>query len=131
MMTTDSRIKPDWSGKTILIAEDTETSIMFYMAALKKTKAKLLQANNGKETVEFVKSGEKIDLILMDINMPEMDGLEAAEEIKKLKPNLPIIIQTAYVLNEERIRSFEAGCDGFIAKPVKIYQLIETIQSLI
>lgn len=123
--------KHDWYGKTILVVEDTDTSIMYYKAALKRTKAKLLYAYNGVEALDVIKSGKDIDLVLMDINMPVMNGIEATKEIKKINPHIPIIIQTAYVLNDERIRSFEAGCDGFMAKPIKINQLFTSMEELL
>lgn len=121
----------DWTGKSVLVVEDTDTSIMYYKAALKKTKAKLFYAKNGIEAIDIVKVDGNIDLVLMDINMPIMNGIEATKEIKKINPHIPIIIQTAYVLNDERIRCFEAGCDGFMAKPVKIHQLITTMEELL
>jgi len=129
-------MKPDnnnynWSEKTILIVEDTDTSIMYYRAALKKSKVKLVCAENGLQAVEFVKQGKHFDLILMDINMPLLNGIEATKQIKSINPKIPVIVQTAYVLNDERIKSFEAGCDGFMAKPVKIQQLFDTIESLL
>jgi len=127
----EKKTSRDWSGKTILVVEDTDTSIMYYKAALKRTKAKLFYAQNGIEAIDIIKEDDKIDLVLMDINMPVMNGIEATEEIKKINPHIPIIIQTAYVLNDERIRSFEAGCDGFMAKPVKIHQLITTMEELL
>lgn len=129
-------MKPDnnnynWSEKTILIVEDTDTSIMYYRAALKKSKVKLVCAENGLQAVEFVRQGKHFDLILMDINMPLLNGIEATKQIKSINPKIPVIVQTAYVLNDERIKSFEAGCDGFMAKPVKIQQLFDTIESLL
>ncbi|PLX04631.1 MAG: response regulator [Marinilabiliales bacterium] len=129
-------MKPDnnnynWSEKTILIVEDTDTSIMYYRAALKKSKVKLVCAENGLQAVELVKQGRHFDLILMDINMPLLNGIEATKQIKSINPKIPVIVQTAYVLNDERIKSFEAGCDGFMAKPVKIQQLFDTIESLL
>lgn len=129
-------MKPDnnnynWSEKTILIVEDTDTSIMYYKAALKKSKVHLVCADNGMQAVELVKQGNHFDLILMDINMPVLNGIEATKQIKSINPKIPVIVQTAYVLNDERIKSFEAGCDGFMAKPVKIQQLFDTIESLL
>ncbi len=129
-------MKPDnnnynWSEKTILIVEDTDTSIMYYKAALKKSKVNLVCAENGLQAVELVRQGKHFDLILMDINMPILNGIEATRQIKSINPKIPVIVQTAYVLNDERIKSFEAGCDGFMAKPVKIQQLFDTIESLL
>lgn len=129
-------MKPDnnnynWSEKTILIVEDTDTSIMYYKAALKKSMVNLVCAENGLQAVELVRQGKHFDLILMDINMPILNGIEATRQIKSINPKIPVIVQTAYVLNDERIKSFEAGCDGFMAKPVKIQQLFDTIESLL
>ncbi|NOY49912.1 MAG: response regulator [Chlorobi bacterium] len=129
-MGTDNK-SYDWSDKTILIVEDTDTSVMYYRAALKKTKVKLVYADNGQSAVDLIESGSSFDLILMDINMPVMNGIDATKKIKEFAPQVPIIIQTAYVLNDERIRSFDAGCDGFMAKPVKIQQLFATMESLL
>jgi two-component system cell cycle response regulator DivK len=129
-MTNENNLH-DWTGKSILVVEDTDTSVMYYKAALKRTNATLLYASNGQEAIDAVNKGEDINLILMDINMPIMNGIEATKEIKKISPKIPIIIQTAYILNDERIRSFDAGCDGFMAKPIKINQLFTTIENLI
>jgi CheY-like chemotaxis protein len=129
-MGTDNK-NYDWSDKTILIVEDTDTSVMYYRAALKKTKVKLVYADNGQSALDIIESGSNFDLILMDINMPVMNGIDATKKIKEIAPKIPIIIQTAYVLNDERIRSFDAGCDGFMAKPVKIQQLFATMESLL
>ncbi len=121
----------DWASKVILLAEDTDTSVMYYQAALRKTKAELIWVPDGMAAIEIVKSDQKIDVILMDINMPRMNGIEATTEIKKIRPDLPIIIQTAYVLSDEKKRSFEAGCDDFLTKPVNISQLLTTIEQLL
>jgi len=120
-------IKYDWSDKVILIVEDTETSNRYFNAALKKTNATILWAKDGLEGVEIAKKNEKIDVILMDIHMPFMNGFEATREIKKIRKDAVIIIQTAYVLSNEREKSFEAGCDDFIAKPINFKELLEVI----
>jgi len=130
-MKHNSRINPDWEGKVILVAEDTTTSILFYKAVLKKTKASLIFVRDGFEAIEAVKKEENISVVLMDINMPESNGIDATREIKKIRPHLPVIIQTAYVMNNERISSFEAGADGFIAKPVTIKKLFEALEGFL
>lgn len=116
----------DWSGKTILIAEDVETSNQYFKAALTRTKANLLWALNGVEAVELVKNNN-VDLIMMDIHMPQMNGFEATKIIKGINESIPIIVQTAYILSGEEERSFDAGCDEFKAKPIKFNDLLSLI----
>jgi len=116
-----------WEGKTVLIVEDNETSNIYFEVALRKTKANLIWAKNGFDAVEIVKSNNSIDLILMDINMPKMDGIEATKIIKSLYPNIIIVVQTAFLLSGEEQMCQEAGCDEFITKPIRLKYLLDTI----
>ncbi len=116
-----------WEGKSVLIVEDNETSNIYFEAALRKTKASLIWAKNGMDAVDIVKQSEKIDLILMDINMPKMDGIEATRIIKKLRPETIIVVQTAFVLSGEERLCMDAGCDEFITKPIRLKYLLDTI----
>jgi PAS domain S-box-containing protein len=117
----------NWKGKTILIAEDEESNYKFLEMLLKNKGIKLLQAENGYEAVEICKGHTKIDLVLMDIKMPGMNGLEATRKIKELKPEIPIIIQTAYAMQNDEKISTEAGCDDYIAKPIKKEKLFSLV----
>ena len=119
--------KIDLKGKTVLVVEDNETSRVYFEAALRKTNAEALWARNGKEAIEFFKNGTSIDLVLMDLNMPEMDGFEATKLIKEMKPDLPVIIQSAYILSGEEQKSYEVGCDEFLSKPIRLNNLLEAI----
>ena len=119
--------KPDLIGKLVLIVEDNETSRFYFDAALKKLKAKTLWAKNGKEGIDLFKSNKDISLVLMDLNMPELDGFAATRKMKELRPEVPIIVQSAYILSGEEARSFEAGCDEFLAKPIRLNLLVEAI----
>jgi len=116
-----------WSGKTILIVEDNETSNIYFEAALRKTQATLIWAKNGIDAVEIVKTTDKVDLILMDINMPKLDGIEATRIIKSLYPEIIIVVQTAFILSGEEKMCQEAGCDEFITKPIRLKYLLDTI----
>lgn len=116
-----------WSGKTVLIVEDNETSNIYFEAALRKTQAVLMWAKNGLEAVEMIKNNNKIDLILMDINMPKLDGIEATRIIKSLNPEIIIVVQTAFILSGEERLCQEAGCDEFITKPIRLKYLLDTI----
>jgi two-component system cell cycle response regulator DivK len=116
-----------WDGKTVLIVEDNETSNIYFEAALRKTKAQLIWAKNGLDAVELAKGNPNIDLILMDINMPKMDGIEATRIIKSIHPNMTIVVQTAFILSGEERLCQEAGCDEFITKPIRLKYLLDTI----
>jgi len=106
--------------RTILIAED-ETINVFYLKELIKNfdgyKLKTLIAGNGEESVNLCRENN-IDLILMDIKMPVMNGLEATKKIKSFNPNVPIIAQTAYSTSLDKVLAKESGCDDFISKPI-------------
>jgi PAS domain S-box-containing protein len=118
----------DWSSKTILVAEDEESNFKFVKAALKKTKAEIIWVQNGKLAVEACLTNPSISVVLMDMKMPVMNGFEATREIRsKLPSRIPIIAQTAFAMAGEKEKSLSAGCDGYIAKPIKTRDLIEII----
>ena len=117
----------DLSRKVILIAEDDEFSFEVLKAILAKTKVRLIHARNGKEAVELFKTEPVIDLILMDIQMPEMNGYEATRIIKGINKNVPVISQTAYVMEHNREESLKEGCDDFISKPILPDDLIRIV----
>ncbi len=121
----------DFSGKKILIAEDEKTNYLFLEALLKRTQVELIWAENGKVAIEAVQNNQDIDLVLMDIKMPEMNGYEATYEIKKLKPELPIIAQTAYALAGEKEKILGAGCDDYLSKPIMGKVLLEKINNFL
>lgn len=121
----------DFSDYLILIAEDEETNYMFLSETLKRTKVKLLWAHNGLEAVDFVKSNPEIDLVLMDLKMPGMNGYEATRMIRIMMPELPIIAQTAYAMSDEKEKSVEAGCNEYLTKPIKPSMLIYTIKKFL
>ena len=115
----EPKVTYNWRNKTILVAEDEESNFDILEFLLKKTKAKVIRAENGKEAIDIFNKNKKIDLILMDIKMPKMDGLEATKHIRKNDSLVPIIAQTAYAMaNDEKI-SLKAGCNDYIPKPIK------------
>lgn len=107
----------DWSNYTILIADDDEGNYTLLMFMLEDTKVNLLWAKDGVEAVEYCKSEPVIDLVLMDVKMPNMDGIEATRAIKLLNPNLPVVMQSAHILEEVKATCFEVGCSEFLTKP--------------
>jgi CheY-like chemotaxis protein len=94
---------------------------------LRKSKVKIVRAYNGKEAIDFIRGGKEVDLILMDVRMPLMDGYEATALIKKVNPEIPIVAQTAYALSGDRETSLDAGCDAYISKPIRKGELLELI----
>jgi len=115
---------------TILVVEDEEINFFYInkiFEVILKGRFKIIHAKNGKEAVGICLKDKSIDLVLMDIKMPVMDGYEAILTIKPILPNLPIIAQTAYSSESDRKKAFEHGFDGFITKPINDKILIETI----
>lgn len=115
--------------KTILIAEDNDSNYILMTYILKKS-YQFLRAKNGQEAVEMAGNGN-IDLILMDMKMPVMDGVEATKIIKEKKPNLPIVALTANAFESDRQTMMDAGCDEFLSKPVSSEKCLATIEELI
>ena len=113
----------NWENKVVVIAEDEQINYLFLKAVLKPTKATIIWTKTGRETIDICNS-EKIDIVLMDIKMPDLNGLEATIEIKKVFPNLPIIAQTAYALEEDEEASMNAGCNDYISKPIRPEHLL-------
>ena len=121
----------NWEGKTFLIAEDEEDNFRYLEVALSISNASLIWARTGLEAVDIFKRIENIDLVLMDIKMPEMDGYDATKEIKKQNSSVPVIAQTAYAMSEEREKSIVAGCDDYIAKPIGYEDLLNIINKYV
>ncbi len=114
---------------TILIAEDDEINYLFIETILSNLHCnnKILHAHNGNEAIKLCKSDKDIDLILMDLKMPEKDGFETTRLIKKTNPGIIIIAQTAYTTNIDKDKSKQAGCDDFITKPIQESSLLAII----
>ena len=112
--------------KKILIAEDNDSNFILMTYILKKYYA-YERAKNGKEAVDLVEKNT-YDMVLMDIKMPIMDGLEATKAIKKIRPEIPIIALTANAFDSDRQLAMEAGCIDFLSKPVSSELCIKTIR---
>ena len=115
--------------KKILIAEDNDSNYILMSYILKKN-YQYERAKNGQEAVELAEKNA-YDLVLMDIKMPVMDGLQATAAIKEKHPDLPIVALTANAFDSDRQLAEEAGCIDFLAKPVSSDACIETIKRLI
>jgi PAS domain S-box-containing protein len=115
------------SGNTILIAEDDETSLVYLKHLLKNTGLEILVAKTGGEAVELCRSKKHVSLVLMDINMPVCDGDIAAQIIKNFNPNLPIIAQTAFALDEDK-EKYKETFDDYITKPINAEELKQKVK---
>ncbi|MGM0552105.1 MAG: PAS domain-containing hybrid sensor histidine kinase/response regulator [Bacteroidota bacterium] len=126
---TNNKPEPtDNKNYTVLVAEDEEINFLFIEALFEQQKAiqyDLIHAKNGKEAVDICMKNKNIDIILMDIKMPLMNGFEATKQIKSSFPHLPIIAQTAYSTESDRKLALKNGCDNFISKPLKKEKLFE------
>jgi len=116
----------DWSSKTVLVVEDDKITFFFYRELLTKSKVKILHAISAEQAINIFKE-TPADLILMDIQLPEMSGFEAASEIRKIDDKVPIIAQTAYTSQEDIDKCHESGCSDYISKPVDPNRLIKLI----
>jgi PAS domain S-box-containing protein len=114
----------------ILLAEDNEANIMTISSYLQAKGYRVILANNGQEAVDLVQS-EEPDLVLMDIQMPEMDGLEAIKYIRSKKFSVPIIALTALAMTGDREKCLEAGANDYLSKPIKLKQLATVIQQFL
>ncbi|MHC1774410.1 MAG: ATP-binding protein [Lentimicrobium sp.] len=121
----------DLSGKKILVVEDVDTNYFYISSLLEKLNGNILRAIDGLIAIDICKNDPAINLVLMDIELPVMDGYTATREIKKIRPDLPVIAQTAFAMMGEREKSLEAGCDDYIAKPIRKEILLEIISRFI
>ncbi len=118
---------PDFTGKQILIAEDDALNYTLLSKYLNKTNATIYWAKNGVEAVD-ISIKHELDLVLMDIRMPEMDGLAASKLIRKYYPDLPIIAQTAYTLKEDVENITKAGINEYMSKPIDGTTLLNSLK---
>lgn len=117
---TDNQFHPEISGLKILVVEDDESSEMFLFTVLNKYCKEIINARNGFESIEICRNNPDIDLVLMDIRMPEMDGYEATRQIREFNKECVIIAQTAFALSGDREKAIDAGCNDYIPKPIDI-----------
>ncbi len=112
---------------TVLVVEDEEVNFQFIKEILSVNNPNVIWAKNGKQAIEKCKNNPEIDIVLMDIRMPVMNGYESTKEIKKIRPELPVIAQTAYAMSDDLNKVKAAGCDDYISKPINIDNLLQLI----
>jgi PAS domain S-box-containing protein len=116
-----------YDNSLALVAEDDETNFQLFDLLLRRKKIKVLRARNGEEAVELFKQNPDINIVLMDINMPLMNGYEATRHLKIIRNEIPVIAVTAYALSGDDAKAAEAGCDDYLSKPINNKLFYETI----
>lgn len=118
-----ARVPPKLNQPLILVAEDTKLNYLLVKTLLSKLNVKLLHAWNGQEAVDLYEQHPEIDIVIMDLNMPIMDGYQATTLLKKKNPSLPIVALSAYTLPQEIEKAQKHGFDAYLTKPVKVNDL--------
>lgn len=117
--------------ETILIVEDELSNYLVIKEYLSKIQVELIHAHSGHEAIEYARVNNNIKLVLMDLRMPQMDGFSATRLIKSIRPELPVVAQTAYYYNNLQDESADLGFSGFLIKPFTQRQLIDTVNPYI
>ena len=121
----------EWSEKTILIVEDDIYNSKLLMRTLSATKANCLIAENGMSAIDLYKKSPKIDIVLMDIQLPDINGYDVTKKIIEINPDAKVIAQTAYASLEDKDKCLHAGCCDFIIKPIEKDVFLSTINKFI
>ncbi|MBN1414770.1 MAG: response regulator [Bacteroidales bacterium] len=122
----------NWKNRTVLVVEDDEMSFRYIELVLsRRTNINIIWAINGQQAVEYCRLYNHIDLVLTDLQLPVFDGLEAIRRIRKFKPHLPIIVQTANAMNDEYEKCIKAGSDGYVTKPINLIELFTMMDRLL
>jgi len=116
--------KYKWKEKKALIVEDDHASSFLLSEILSHTQIRVRIVGTGTEAVEVCKSDPDLDIVLMDMQVPGISGFEAAKKIRKIRPELPIIAQSAFVMRVDRERAIEAGCNAHVSKPLDTFELL-------
>jgi signal transduction histidine kinase len=120
-----------FNNETVLIAEDEDANFKLISLLIRKHGLKVIRAKNGLEAFEAIQSNTNIKAVLMDIKMPVMDGVTSTKLIKEFNRTIPVIAQTAYAMQEEKIAYEKAGFDYYIVKPLREQELVETLRKVI
>lgn len=121
----------NWSSKKCLIVDDNKDILTYLNRILLDTGIEIVMARSGPEALKIIREDSAIDIVLLDMQMPEMNGIEVTKEIRKLRGSIPIIAQTAFVFEDDKDIVLEAGCDACLVKPIRREQLISVVGSFI
>jgi two-component system, cell cycle response regulator DivK len=117
----------NWNMKTILVVEDTPSNFQLLQTYLSRTGVNIIHADNGLKALDMVEKNNSIELIVMDIRLPEMSGLVATKKIREKNSKIPIIAQTAYAMETDRELCLSVGCNEFIPKPFRKQDLLDVL----
>lgn len=119
----------DFKSRVVLVVEDNEISFKLIAALLSQVNVTIVRATNGKKAIEMCREDPRISMVLMDLQLPEMGGLDATRTINRICPGLPVIATTANAFDEDEKACMEAGCAGYLAKPLQFRKLFDLMQS--
>jgi two-component system cell cycle response regulator DivK len=117
-----------WEGKVILAVEDDEISLEFLKELFEPYKVSLLSAYNGQTAIDICRTTPDVELVLMDVQLPVLNGKLAMLEIKKLRPDLPVIAQTAFAMSGDKEKYIHDGFDEYVSKPINVQELLSLVQ---
>ena len=129
-MVIDSIRKYQWKGKKVLIVEDDPSSAFLLTEILQHTNIEILTVVEGRDAINTFRKNKDIDIVLLDLLLPEVNGFEVARKLKKIR-SVPIIAQSAYALIEDKNRALAAGCDAHLPKPINTFELLSTMHQLL
>jgi two-component system cell cycle response regulator DivK len=118
-------------GKRILVVEDQDTNWFLIRDILENYGVETVWAEIGQKAIDLIADRQPFDAILMDINLPVIDGFEVTRQIKQLNPDIPVIAQTAFAIPEEIRMCYKAGCSAHICKPFSVFELVSSVTSVL
>lgn len=121
----------DWKSKKCLLVDDNKDVLTYIRRLLLDTGISIITARSGHEALQHIKTTPDIDLVLLDMQMPEMNGIEVTREIRKMMNSLPIIAQTAFIFEDDKDIILEAGCDACLIKPIRREHLLNTMSGFL
>lgn len=131
-VSNDQPLTPiNWSSRKCLLVDDNKDVLIYLNRILLDTGVTIITARSGFEAIEIIKTTPDIDVVLLDMQMPEMNGIEATREIRKIRKNLPIIAQTAFIFEDDKDIILEAGCDACLIKPIRKDHLLTVMSSFV
>lgn len=130
-MTEKVKYDFDFSGRLVLVVEDNLISFKLIEARLDRVNLQLIHANDGLKAINLCRERPDIDIVLMDIQLPVLSGIEATRGIREFLPDLPVIATTANAFSEDYAACMEAGCTAYITKPIDFNKLFTLIQSIL
>jgi CheY-like chemotaxis protein len=121
----------NWSSRKCLLVDDNKDVIIYLSRILLDTGIEILSARSGIEALGIIKGNPEIDIVLLDMQMPGMNGIETTKEIRKIRKVVPIIAQTAFIFEDDKDIILEAGCDACLIKPIRKEHLLAVMSSFV